>query len=203
MVCIITGDIIDSRKLQVAWLDSLKAGLKQVSANSRKWEIYRGDSFQVEVAPQEALKTAIYLKACIKTHKLADVRMGIGLGNIKTQRAKLTEANGDAFVYSGHAFESLKELKVNLAIKSDYTVFDEEMNLIFKLALVTMDSWGVVAAEMVKLAIENENLVQSDLAEFSGRKQSSVSEALKRARFNELMEMDALYRKKINQIITT
>ncbi|MBB6238737.1 hypothetical protein HDC90_003383 [Pedobacter sp. AK013] len=201
MICIITGDIVGSRKIKDTWLLSLKAALKAVSDQNSKWEIYRGDSFQVEVEPENAIRAAAYLKACIRINKPADVRMGIGIGDIKNKRKKLSESSGDAFVNSGAAFDSLKQAKVNLAIKTDSADFDEEINVLIKLSLISMDSWGVVAAEMVKLALENNNLLQSELAAISGRTQSSVSEALKRAHYTEIMEMDKLYRKKLNQMI--
>ncbi|PWS28953.1 transcriptional regulator [Pedobacter yonginense] len=198
MICIITGDIIGSRKIKDSWLLSLKTALKVVSGENNKWEIYRGDSFQVEVQPENAIKVAAYLKACVRANKLADVRMGIGIGTVKNKRKKLSESSGDVFVNSGSAFDSLKQAKVNLAVKTDFQDFDEEINVLIRLALIAMDSWGVVAAEMVKLALENENIVQSELAIRSGRTQSSVSEALKRAHYSEIMEMDKLYRKKLN-----
>jgi len=201
MICIITGDIIGSRKIKDSWLLSLKTALKIVSDHNSKWEIYRGDSFQLEVDPENAIRIAAYLKACIRTNKPADVRMGIGIGSIKNKRKKLSESSGEAFINSGAAFDSLKQAKTNLAIKTDYPDFDEEINVVIKLSLIAMDSWGVVAAEMVKLALENENLLQSELAAISGRTQSSVSEALKRAHYTEIMEMDRLYRKKLNQTI--
>lgn len=201
MICIITGDIVGSRKIKDSWLLSLKTALKIVSDQNSKWEIYRGDSFQVEVEPENAIRAAAYLKACIRVNKPADVRMGIGIGDIKNKRKKLSESSGDAFVNSGVAFDSLKQAKVNLAIKTDSADFDEEINVLIKLSLISMDSWGVVAAEMVKLALENNNLLQSELAAISGRTQSSVSEALKRAHYTEIMEMDRLYRKKLNQMI--
>ncbi|MDQ0639087.1 hypothetical protein QF042_002652 [Pedobacter sp. W3I1] len=201
MICIITGDIVGSRKIKDSWLLSLKTALKIVSGQNSKWEIYRGDSFQVEVEPENAIRAAAYLKACIRVNKPADVRMGIGIGDIKNKRKKLSESSGDAFVNSGAAFDSLKQAKVNLAIKTDSADFDEEINVLIKLSLISMDSWGVVAAEMVKLALENNNLLQSELAAISGRTQSSVSEALKRAHYTEIMEMDRLYRKKLNQMI--
>jgi hypothetical protein len=128
--------------------------------------------------------------------------MGVGLGNIKTKRAKLTEASGDVFVNSGIAFDRLKQSKVNLSIKTDFPQFDEEINVLLKLSLIAMDSWGVVAAEMVKHALEHENILQSELAVISGRTQSSVSEALKRAHFSEIIEMDKLFRKKLNQLLS-
>lgn len=200
MICIITGDIVGSRKVKDSWLADLKTALKVVSTQNSKWEIYRGDSFQVEVEPESAVKTAAYLKACIRVNKPADVRMGIGIGAVKSKRKKLSESDGDAFVHSGGAFDSLKQAKVNLAIKTDFPEFDEEINVMIRLALITMDSWGIVAAKMVKLALEHENLLQSELAAISGRTQSSVSEALKRAHYSELMDMDKLFRKKLNQI---
>lgn len=201
MICIITGDIVGSRKIKDSWLLSLKTALKIISHQNNKWEIYRGDSFQVEVEPENAIRAAAYLKASIRVNKPADVRMGIGIGDIKNKRKKLSESSGDAFVNSGAAFDSLKQAKVNLAIKTDSADFDEEINVLIKLSLISMDSWGVVAAEMVKLALENNNLLQSELAAISGRTQSSVSEALKRAHYTEIMEMDRLYRKKLNQMI--
>ncbi|GGI26022.1 SatD family protein [Pedobacter mendelii] len=201
MVCIITGDIVGSRKIKDSWLLSLKTALKVVSGQNSKWEIYRGDSFQVEVEPENAIRTTAYLKACIRINKPADVRMGIGIGEVKSKRKKLSESSGDAFVNSGVAFDSLKQAKVNLAIKTESSSFDEEINVLIKLSLIAMDSWGIVAAEMVKLALENENILQSELAILSGRTQSLVSEALKRAHYSELMEMDKLYRKKLNQML--
>jgi len=200
MICIITGDIVGSRKVKDSWLSNLKSALKVIAGQYNKWEIYRGDSFQIEVEPENAIKAAAYLKACIRINKPADVRMGIGIGAVKSKRKKLSESNGDVFVNSGIAFDSLKQAKVNLAIKTDFPGFDEDINVMIKLALIAMDSWGIVAAEMVKLALEHENLLQSELATLSGRTQSSVSEALKRAHYAELMDMDKLYRKKMNQI---
>lgn len=201
MICIVTGDIIGSRKIKDSWLLSLKTALKFISGLNGKWEIYRGDSFQLQIEPENAIVAAAYLKASIRINKPADVRMGIGIGAVKSKRKKLSESSGDAFVNSGYAFDSLKQSKLNLALKTDFSDFDEELNVMIKLALIAMDSWGVVAAEMVKLALENENAVQSELAAISGRTQSSVSEALKRAHFSEIMDMDKFYHKKLNSLI--
>lgn len=201
MICIITGDIIGSRRIKDSWLSNLKSALRLAAGEFNRWEIFRGDSFQVGVEIEEAIKLAAYIKACIRTNKPADVRMGIGIGAMKNRRKKLSESSGDAFVHSGTAFDALKQSKTNLAIKTDNPDFDEEMNVLIKLSLIAMDNWGEVAAEMVKLALENENRLQSELAAISGRTQSSVSEALKRAHYSEIMEMDKLYRKKLNQMI--
>jgi len=50
MISIITGDIINSRKLPSSiWLDGLKRILNAHGLQPKNWEIFRGDAFQLEV----------------------------------------------------------------------------------------------------------------------------------------------------------
>ena len=197
MIAVITGDIVNSRALPSEWMEKLKDALSALPKNN-KWEIFRGDSFQIELSSAQALITAIYIKACIKTVKGADVRMGIGLGKKeKATSMKVTEANGEAYINSGEGFDTLKSSKVNLVIKSPSAAFDDDMNLYLKLALIAMDSWSPIASEVVKQTIENQNENQDKIAKISGRSQSSISEALKRAHFSEIMELESKFRKLI------
>ncbi|SFG79654.1 SatD family protein [Pedobacter insulae] len=201
MIAVITGDIINSRKLPEGWINVLKSSLTNLKGRHNKWEIFRGDSFQIELDPDDALLNAIYIKACIKTFKKGDVRIGIGLGKKSGNAPKLTEANGEAFINSGRAFDNLKTAKVNMAFVTPWQDFDEEINLYLRLALIAMDNWGQIAAEMVKYAIENKNMKQDKIAEISGRSQSSVSEALKRAYYTEILAVEGKYRSKITNLI--
>lgn len=201
MKAVITGDIINSRALPPDWINTLKSSLGNLFGKQIKWEIFRGDSFQVELSAQDALINAIYIKACIKTLKKADVRIGIGIGKKSVNAAKVTEANGEAYINSGNAFDTLKTNKVNMAITTPWPTVNEELNLFIKLALISMDSWGQISAEMVKYAIENQNTKQDKIAKLAGRSQSSVSEALKRAHFTEIMELEHRYRIQMNQLI--
>ncbi len=200
MVAILTGDIIHSRSLAAkTWLAALKNALVKVGEKGN-WEIFRGDSFQIQSTPEEALIQAIYLKASIKTLKGLDVRIAIGMGEIEFSAKKITESNGEAFINSGEKLDELKENRLSLAIKSHWQEFDYEMNVAIRLALIAMDNWSQASAEMVKLSIEKSGISQSELAELSGKSQSTVSEALKRARFAEILELDSLYRKKVKQL---
>lgn len=203
MISILTGDIINSRKIPVeTWLPVLKNALSSVG-KEKTWEIFRGDSFQIQTLPEEALLNAIYLKASIKTIKNLDVRIAIGIGKKKFSGKKITESNGEAFIYSGEKLDELKEKSITLAIQSRWHDFDYEMNVSTRLALIAMDSWSQISAEMVKLSIENIGISQKELAERAKKSQSTVSEALKRARLNEILELDALYRKKVKSLINT
>lgn len=201
MIAVITGDIINSRKLPEGWINRLKSALTNLKGKEKKWEIFRGDSFQIELDANDALLNAIYIKACIKTLKKGDVRIGIGIGKKSINSLKVTEANGEAFINSGIAFDNLKTTKVNMAFVTPWQEFDEEINLYLRLALIAMDNWGPVAAEMVKYAIENENVKQDKIAEISGKSQSSVSEALKRAYYTEIVALEEKYRSKITNLI--
>ena len=203
MVAILTGDIINSRKSSVeTWLPVLKSALANIAAE-KYWEIFRGDSFQIQVVPEEALLKAIYLKSVIRAIKDLDVRIAIGIGEKKFSSKKITESNGEAFIYSGEKLDALKEERITLAVQSPWKEFDYEMNVSIRLALIAMDNWSPISAEMIRLSIENTGVSQKELAEVTNKSQSTVSEALKRARFNEILELDAMYRKKLNSLITT
>ena len=83
MIGIITGDIVNSRKLSSKiWIDGLKKLLNTFGKNPVEWDIYRGDEFQLKIKnPEEALLIALQIKSYFKTLKL-DVRMSIGFGDI-------------------------------------------------------------------------------------------------------------------------
>lgn len=195
MTSIITGDIINSTKTKQpkVWLDLLKQELNEVGKEPMVWQIYRGDSFQVEVEDvAEVLKTAIKIKAAIKSIKGLDVRMAIGIGEKSYEAPKITEANGEAFVNSGKLFENLK--KDTLAIRSPWPEVDEQVNLMLDLALLTMDNWTQNSAEIVKLSLEMPDATQTELASKLGITQGRVSDRQKRAGYEVIMRMVKRYR---------
>lgn len=200
MTSVITGDIIRSRQENPeTWITNLKSALFFLSSDNSRWEIYRGDSFQIEIADiSKSFLAAVYLKACIKTIKGLDVRLAIGIGNKTYEGKDVTESNGDAFVFSGETLESLKKEKQNLRIKTNNPELDRELNLYFKLALVSMDHWTVNSAEVVKLSIENPQALQQELAELIGTKQDAISKRQKRAGLEHILELNQMYQQKLN-----
>ena len=199
MVAVITGDIIDSKKnAPRVWLTPLKKELNAIGKTPKTWEIYRGDSFQVVInKAEDALLIAMKIKASLKAVKGINVRMAIGIGKRTYNAAKVTESNGTAFVNSGEKFEMLKQEKQDLAIKSDSDQFDYEMNLYLKLALVAMNNWTVNTAEIVSVAMENPDKSQQQLGKMVGIKQSAISTRLRRAYFEEIMEVNEMYISKL------
>lgn len=203
MIAILTGDLIHSSRIPPKiWMTKLKEELLKLGSSPEKWEIYRGDSFQLmQENPLKALETAISLKAALKTIKYLDVRISIGIGEMDYKTPHITECNGSAFEFSGNRFENLKTEKLNLAIKSKWPDFDQDINLYLKLALVIMDNWTVNASSIVHASLENPHLIQKELGELLGLKQNSVSSRLKRAQYPLILEVMSMYRQKLKLLI--
>lgn len=203
MTSVITGDIVKSRTQEnpETWINILKQVLGDLSPDDSYWEIYRGDSFQIEIKNwQSSFANAVYIKSCIKSIYGLDVRLAIGIGNKTFKGHKVSESNGEAFIFSGETLETLKKEKQNLRIKTADSALNEELNLYFKLALITMDNWTQNAAEIVKLSLEHPKALQSELGKMLGINQNAVSSRQKRARLEEILELDRMYRQKIDTL---
>jgi predicted XRE-type DNA-binding protein len=193
MIAIITGDIIDSRKGEVeTWLPLLKEVLNQYGQEPSDWEIFRGDSFQLSITPKIAILAAFHIKSAIKQTKAHDVRMGIGIGEVRYDSNKTTESNGTAYIRSGECFESLK--KQTLAIKSHNSELDTSFNIMLNLALLTANNWSDTVSIAIKKNIEHSDINQKEIANLLNKSQSSISEALKRGGFEEIMNMNNYYK---------
>ena len=201
MVSIITGDIVNSRKLSSeVWIDGFKALLRKFGKTPTDWEIYRGDEFQLEIKqPEQALFVALQLKAYFKKLRL-DVRMSIGIGDKTYTGQKISESNGTAFLRSGEVFQLLKKQKVNLAVNSGNTALDADLNLKLRLASTFMDGWLPQSAELVLTAMQNPNLSQDGIGQLLGINQAAVSRRRKRAQYDLLLETENDFRQKIKNI---
>lgn len=199
MIAILTGDIKNSSEHKAStWLPLLKEVLSQYGQEPKDWEIYRGDSFQLQTNAETALQAAIHIKASIKQIRPLDVRIGIGLGEKNYDAPKITESNGPAFVHSGECFEKLK--KQNLGLQSSNEMFDGHINLLLELALLTMDDWTPAISKTVKYAMENPKLNQKELAALLNKSQGNISEELSKAGFDEVQKMIHFYKAQLAQL---
>ncbi|MDM1534504.1 SatD family protein [Myroides marinus] len=200
MIAVLTGDIINSRKVNSEeWLPKLKDYFIKVTNNVEKWEIYRGDSFQLQVNVEEALITAICIKALIKTNPKIDVRISIGIGDVSFKGKKVIESYGTAFINSGEAFEKLKNN--TLIIKTPFKEIDIYFNPIFKLLSFIIDNWKPVTSETIFYALMNRDLLQKEIAERLEKDKTTVNRALKRGAYEEITEIINLFNQKISECI--
>ena len=206
MQSIITGDIVNSQSVSYPdiWLAPLREILERIGPSGDVWEIYRGDNFQVSVEPEEALRTSLLIKSVIKKQnaKELDVRMAIGIGEEGRDDTRITESTGEAFVKSGRLLENLKKKKVHLAVHSSWNQFDEEINMMLKLALFIMNSWTPNAAETAELLILHPDTTQTKMARRLGIAQSSVNDRIKRGALYEIMELEKYYRARVRALLS-
>ncbi|MCH6198288.1 hypothetical protein MMU07_01750 [Aquiflexum sp. LQ15W] len=213
MLAVITGDIIDSRKLanQQDWLMPLETLFNGWGSKNDTWEIFRGDSFQLEMNnPLIALYKAMLIKATLKSIKSSenqkryahiDVRMSIGIGEREQDSGSIGTRTGSAYINSGEAFEQLKAKGQNLMVKTPWMDFDKDMNLMLKLALIVMDNWSGNSAEIMKIALEKPGLKQAEIGEILGIEQNSVSARIGRAYHSEMIELHLLFKEKLTQLL--
>jgi hypothetical protein len=204
MISVLTGDIINSRKSKPGiWLEALKSEMNRVGQSPEYWETYGGDTFQLRVDdPLNALLIAIKIKAAIKTIEHLDVRLSIGIGDMTYKSDRITECNGSAFIYSGEKFNLLKKEKQTLAVKTPWPDFDATINLCLRLGKVFMDKWSFKSAEIVNLRLIHPQASQGELGLIHGKlMQNAVSSRLTRAHFDEIMEINELYKNKLNELL--
>jgi hypothetical protein len=196
MIAVLTGDIINSAGHKTSeWMPLLKNFLQKLGDSPGVWEIYRGDEFQIRVAPSKAMEVAIQIKALIKTIKNLDVRIGIGVGDEDFRGIGVSESNGSAYQRSGRTLSLIKERKINLAIATGDPQLDDTLNLILKLGLDFMDAWSVVSAEIIVMALENPGTSQKEAAQQLQIQQSAVSQRQKRARLDLVKDVLNYYNK--------
>ncbi|MBK9257806.1 MAG: hypothetical protein IPM42_20315 [Saprospiraceae bacterium] len=203
MVAVITGDVINSDKIDSKkWLSVLKKYLNTLGKTPADWAIYRGDEFQLRLKnTEDAFVTAIQIKAKMKQFKNLDVRLSIGLGDEIAESKNILESNGTAFVRSGRSFDELRKNKTTMLVNTGNHELDQELNLYIKLALTGfMDKWSIASAEIISLTLENQSTSQEEIARMAGMAQAAVSQRLKRANFEVLMDLNNMFVKKINNL---
>lgn len=203
MIAIITGDVINSEKVDAKkWLSVLKEYFNTFGKSPTDWAIYRGDEFQLRIGNvEEAFITAIQIKAKMKQFKDLDVRLSIGLGDENVGSKNILESNGTAFVRSGRTFDDLRKNKTTMFVNTGNQEIDQELNLYIKLALTGfMDKWSVASAEIVSLNLENMSISQEEIAKMAGMAQAAISQRLKRANFEVLMDLNSMFVKKIKSL---
>jgi hypothetical protein len=213
MIAVIKGDIVASRTLSSPerWLNPLKILLAQWGETPGQWELAWGDSFQLEIInPENALHRAFAIKALIKkiapqeAHKKSsaiDVRMSIGIGKKTFSGRRISESNGPAFIYAGEKFDELNKGKTKLAIQSTWADFDDEINLYLRLAGIVMDNWSVSSSELMQIILDKPEATQKEIGDLLGIKQNSVSDRWNRAKADEILKVEEVYRSKLHQLI--
>lgn len=166
---VITGDIIDSTKLNLVERKKLLKNLDVffnsfASATDNElrlaipFELFRGDSFQgLLTAPEEALRVCILLRAYLKSHFYSgqnlDARIAIGIGTISLRASTLSASDGEAFRHSGRLLDGLKRKSQKIGLHSPWKAVNDEINMGLILLEGIMVKWTSLQADVIYLKL--------------------------------------------------
>ncbi|MCY0978419.1 SatD family protein [Chryseobacterium wangxinyae] len=201
MIAVITGDIINSQQTDTeVWITRLKNLLESWGSTPQTWEIYRGDEFQLKCNIDEVFLRFLAIKSLIKSQENLDVRIAIGIGEENFLSEKITESNGTAYVNSGRLLDDIKNDGHTVAIKTSNDSLDRDLNILLKWSSKDFDNWTMATSEIIHEMILNKDITQEDLAKRFAISQSSVSQRLKRANYDLIVETNLYFRKKISEL---
>lgn len=201
MIAVITGDIINSQQTDTeVWITRLKNLLESWGSTPQTWEIYRGDEFQLKCNIDDVFLRFLAIKSLIKSQENLDVRIAIGIGEENFLSEKITESNGTAYVNSGRLLDDIKNDGHTVAIKTSNDFLDRDLNILLKWSSKDFDNWTMATSEIIHEMILNKDITQEDLAKRFAISQSSVSQRLKRANYDLIVETNLYFRKKISEL---
>lgn len=201
MIAVLTGDIINSQHADTeVWITKLKNLLEHWGSSSLVWEIYRGDEFQFKCNIDDAFWRFLAIKSLIKSQENLDVRIAIGIGEENFSSEKITESNGTAYVNSGRLLNDLKSDGHTVAIKTSNDNVDRDLNILLKWSSKDFDNWTMATSEIIHEMIMKQDITQEDLAKKFAISQSSISQRLKRANYELIVETNQYFRKKISEL---
>ena len=185
-LAVLTGDIVNSTKLNVAQFDTLLHRLKEIQswisqANAgNTHSIRRGDEFQTVIYdPANALHYALLYRVGTKAlGKAFDCRISFAIARNEGTRELVDESMGEAFIRSGRGLKTLK---------SEFVYFDSDRSELvaqFSLLLKYLD-WQLSAltsrqCEVLLPMLQHEDsLSVSELADTLNIAVATASKSLK------------------------
>jgi len=221
MKAVITGDIVNSTYISdhAKMIRSLKLIMQRLVEHgyvrAGRWELFRGDSFQMVTEPEQALLTALILRSGFRggVYRLAsplvvedmldesiDVRLSIGIGGIGEITDPISESFGEAFTFSGKMLETITEEGIQLNIVTPDAQLNVHFEMVCRLMGVIINDWSENSSQ----AIYRNLLVgetQQETADFLGISQSSVQNRLKIAHMDEIRYLLSYFKDQITNIV--
>jgi hypothetical protein len=210
IAAVLTGDIVNSTKLLLTQEARLIKALGEVLGNfrgkRRLHEFYRGDSLQIYLDdPADALRMALVCRALAiavtgneETEVVSDIRISIGIGEVKLPIHQLGIAKGDAFILSGRRFDELQQSEQRLAIGCGvpladigFQVMADYVDSIFK---------GMTAKQARVIQELLQGTTQQQLAVTLNKSKSTISQLANTGRWAEIEKLLLQYEQLIKNL---
>lgn len=174
-IAILTGDIVKSSRLsrneRDALFTALKSGAAEVEALQAEpplFERFSGDSWQMLVQPELALRACLLMRAFIRQESKAfETRISVGVGTIEPLSPEgLGASDGPAFQASGRGLKALKG--------AQYFCVNTPELPVFILADEISKKWTQAQARVLAISLMRPHPTQETVAGRVGISQQSV-----------------------------
>lgn len=189
-MAVLTADLVSSRHLLPARIEEITAQTakdieRRLFRRKRTFELYRGDSIQAVLDPQQALRVALLWRSAIRAVDEGkggwDIRIAIGIGEASYTGSRVSTSAGQAFELSGLLLDELKKKdSPRIGIRSASSSWNDQLETECILADTIMQRWTPGGAAAVFNALLYEE-TQEQLASRMGIAQSSIHKRLNSA----------------------
>ena len=179
-VCVLTGDLIDSQRYQTEqYIEALRRILNDLEKMGKivRYEIYRGDEFQITAVPEWGIRCALYLRAALKAqHSEWDAKISVAFGSETEQDGSY----GTAYLNSGEKLDNLSANK-----RMQFAVEEQEFAVLADTMDFIINGWSQTTARAVMTRLVTRT--GKEAAERLGVSPANVSRALKRGGYEVLL----------------
>ncbi|MCB9245566.1 MAG: hypothetical protein H6606_03975 [Flavobacteriales bacterium] len=196
-LAVISGDIINSQDWETpdTWLHSLREALSFFGKEQEDWDIYWGDGFQVRLRePAGCFEGFLKIKSVLRSTPKLDARMGIGIAPIGTEAEQIKFSHGPAYVLAAKAMKNCNERSGLLHILSTDEILNDFTSACIPLVSSICDDWKPATASVVTDQLRFPGSTQSETAERSGIRQSTVNAHLHRSDLERLLRFESFFR---------
>jgi hypothetical protein len=199
---VITGDVVRSTLLQKADETRLYKEMARI-AGERPFEMYRGDSFQLYVKDaREALRVSFQIRCAARKIDQPgpgfDIRQSIGLAVQRSPVRSLASAKGDTFIFSGRAFDTMKDKNVMLVITSSSGLINHVFEM---LAAFADDIFNAMTPKQAAVIAELlSGKTQQEVARKLKKAQPTINRQAQAARWTRIQELLAKFDYFIQQL---
>jgi hypothetical protein len=174
---VLTGDLVESKRLSTEQLDQVRANLRAAADEVKRWkrglmrgtpEFFRGDAWQILLTdPKLALRVALFLRTSLLSGNLGDTRVVIGLGKVERVNTKrISLSTGQAFTLSGRELDKLTQyFRMSIVLPEEARVLGDWLRIVGHLCDMLIGHWTSRQAEIIRAALALDDPTQAEVAE--------------------------------------
>lgn len=191
---VLTGDIIESSKLDVKQFAAARQALKETIKDFKELypkaivgdaAFFRGDGWQLLVAePRYLLRLLLFISSGLKLRKVNNSRIGIAAGTVEEINSdNISLSIGRAFTESGRIMTDIENIKV----KNDKPVWrlrDKNIHraMLFEILASLANDWTDAVAQTIYVALQGKK--PQEIAEKNGGSRQGIAKKMAGGKWN-------------------